>query len=159
MFILGSALHYAYDASGGLWIVGVFAAMDESVWEHLKLAFWPGMLWTIILAIIGKAKVPNFAMARAAALALPSLIIVTGFYGYTALLGRNILVLDIGLFFLAIALGQVCAIFIYRIRQNGARLVNASWFLIAIMALAFSTVSYLPLESSIFVDHSLPAPT
>ena len=38
--LAGTALHFAYD-----WclspLVGLFAPVNESVWEHLKLLFWP----------------------------------------------------------------------------------------------------------------------
>lgn len=41
--LLGTALHYTYALSGECWLVGVFSAMNESVWEHLKLAVWPSL--------------------------------------------------------------------------------------------------------------------
>jgi glycerol uptake facilitator-like aquaporin len=39
IIFLGSALHFTYELSGKLAIVGAFSAVNESVWEHLKLAF------------------------------------------------------------------------------------------------------------------------
>jgi hypothetical protein len=41
IIFLGSALHFTFEWSGNQPAVGIFSAVNESVWEHLKLAFWP----------------------------------------------------------------------------------------------------------------------
>lgn len=40
---VGSLLHFAWEWSGRSAVVAVFAATNESTWEHLKLAFWPAL--------------------------------------------------------------------------------------------------------------------
>jgi hypothetical protein len=37
--ILGSVLHFAFEWSGRAIPIGPIAAVNESVWEHLKLGF------------------------------------------------------------------------------------------------------------------------
>jgi len=41
IILLGSMLHFTFELSGENPVVGVFSAVNESVWEHLKLAYWP----------------------------------------------------------------------------------------------------------------------
>lgn len=41
--VIGSFLHFAYAACS-LPVVGMFAPVSESVWEHLKLLYWPVLL-------------------------------------------------------------------------------------------------------------------
>ena len=45
MVVLGSALHFLFDLAGGWPTLALIAAVNESIWEHLKLAFWPGLFW------------------------------------------------------------------------------------------------------------------
>ena len=40
--ILGSLSHFFYGWSGNFFLVGFFSPVNESVWEHLKLLFFPG---------------------------------------------------------------------------------------------------------------------
>ena len=47
IIILGTLLHFTFEWSGFQEIVGVFSAVNESVWEHLKIAFWPALLYLI----------------------------------------------------------------------------------------------------------------
>ena len=46
--LAGSALHFLYD----LWpnpLTAVFAPVNESVWEHLKLLYWPFLAAAFVL--------------------------------------------------------------------------------------------------------------
>ncbi|MCI8518676.1 MAG: hypothetical protein HFJ51_00655, partial [Clostridia bacterium] len=47
-FILGTLLHFTYKLSNNNMLVAAFSAINESVWEHLKLLFFPMLLTTII---------------------------------------------------------------------------------------------------------------
>jgi hypothetical protein len=152
--LLGSALHFTYQASGQFWVVGVISAMNESVWEHLKLAYWPGLFWTGILCAQRLSGANNFWAGRAAALALPPFFIASGFYAYTKILGSHSLVLDIGLFMISVAVGQLCAVLIYRANQVSRELVWVFAGSITLMTLAFSFASFFPPGLPIFVDNS-----
>jgi hypothetical protein len=45
---LGSLLHFAFEWSGELRPVAIFAAVNESVFEHLKLTYWPALFYTAV---------------------------------------------------------------------------------------------------------------
>lgn len=153
--LLGSALHFTFEASGRFWVVGVFSAMDESVWEHLKLAFWPGMLWTGILYALRPTETKNFWAGRTIALALPPILIAVGFYAYTGILGSHLLVLDIGLFVFSVAIGQLCAVLIYRTKFAAHELQWVWAGSIILMTFVFSLASFFPPDLPIFIDESI----
>ncbi len=41
--VVGAVLHFAFEWSGQLEPVGVIAAVNESIWEHFKIGFWPAL--------------------------------------------------------------------------------------------------------------------
>lgn len=45
--MVGSIMHFIYDWSGKLVLVGIIAPVNESVWEHLKLTFLPTIFWWV----------------------------------------------------------------------------------------------------------------
>lgn len=45
--ILGTLLHFTYEWSQNNAIVGLFSAVNESTWEHLKLLFFPMFFLTL----------------------------------------------------------------------------------------------------------------
>lgn len=105
-FILGTLLHFTYQISSENGVIAIFSAINESVWEHLKLLFFP-MLITIIIGIFYTNKrVPNFICAKTIGTIAVMLFTVTFFYTYTGVLGKNISVIDISSFFIATILGE-----------------------------------------------------
>ena len=46
--ILGTILHFTYEVLEENIVVGAFSAVNESVWEHLKLIFFPMLIVAII---------------------------------------------------------------------------------------------------------------
>lgn len=148
----GSALHFAFDWSGGWRPVALLAAVNESIWEHLKLAFWPGLLW----AAIERARmrpVPNgFWATKGLALVVPPVLIVAIFSTYTALLGRNLFALDIGTFVAAVVAGQLVSTLLLMAGTARGVLAVTGRIALAVQALAFATLTYYPPAFGIFVD-------
>lgn len=50
----GTALHFLYQLSKKNIVVGIFAAVNESVWEHIKILFTPIFIMSFINSIINK---------------------------------------------------------------------------------------------------------
>ena len=100
--IFGTALHFAYEWSGRSPIVGVFGAVNESVWEHLKLLYVPMLLFGIAEYFLYGKKLPNFVQIRFLSILLGMAIIIVGFYTYTGIIGSHFLIVDIVLFILAV---------------------------------------------------------
>jgi len=87
--------------------VALFSAVNESVWEHLKLVAFPFLFFSFIEIYFLKKNLKNFFLAKTAEAYLSTSFIVVFFYSYTALLGKNLLFLDIGSFWVAIFLGKL----------------------------------------------------
>lgn len=102
--IVGCLMHFAYKLSGeNIW-VSFIAPVNESPWEHLKLLFWPAIMYMVAeFFIYGKYNKSFFAVKMTSILSGLMFILIF-FYTYSGILGFNLLVLDILDFFLAVAL-------------------------------------------------------
>lgn len=106
----GTLLHFVYQWSGSNSIVGLFSPVNESVWEHLKLLFYPMSLWIIFGYFkFGKSN-PNYISAALIGLLSGLILIPVLFYTYTSITLESILALDITIFVLSI----IVAFFIMR---------------------------------------------
>jgi hypothetical protein len=150
--LLGSALHFAYAWSGQSGWVAIFAAINESVWEHLKLAFWPAVLWSLVGALTIRGAVQNFWIGRAVAVTAPPVLIAGGFYGYTALIGRHLLAADLVLFGLSILAGQLAALAVYQLPNLGGVATRLAIVFIAVGCVAFGSLSFVPPDLALFDD-------
>ena len=107
MVIVGSLLHFAFEWSGRSRFVGIFSAVNESVWEHLKLGFWSLVFYSLIEYGFIQDRVNNFLVGKAIGLLALDLFIVAVFYSYTALIGRHIVAVDIGIYVTGCLICQV----------------------------------------------------
>ena len=57
--VLGVLLHFTYEWFGDNAVVGLFSAVNESTWEHLKLLFFPIMLLTILEVLLRGNMLPD----------------------------------------------------------------------------------------------------
>ncbi len=112
--ILGTLLHFTYNWSQNNKIVGIFSAVNESVWEHLKLVFFPILIYSIIEYFLLKNVPNNYIAAKAIAMFVSISFITVFFYAYTGIIGRNFFILDILSFIIAIILAEFVA---YKIMQ------------------------------------------
>ena len=106
--VLGTLFHFAYDFYCQNFLVGIFAATNESTFEHLKLLLYPYLIYSIIEFFILKrtsfAYIDNFVCSKTLGLIGGLISIVILFYTYTGVLGYNIDFINIAIFFISVFL-------------------------------------------------------
>jgi len=105
--VLGSVLHFVFDWSGHLATVGVISSVNESVFEHLKLTFWPTLLYAAITYRVLRKSTNNFLIAKTAGIYVIPAAIIAMSYSSIGITGSESLVADISFFVVAVALGQI----------------------------------------------------
>ena len=153
MILLGSAMHFTFAWLGNWTPLALVAAVNESIWEHLKLAFWPGLLWACLTPLP-----PNFSRwyvmsSKGVSLLITAILIVTIFTTYTAILGRNLLFLDIGTFVFAICVGQLISALLLKSGASQTRFVFVlGTLLLALQLIAYSLFTFFPPDHWLFVE-------
>lgn len=102
--VLGTLSHFFYQWSHENMLIGLFSPVNESVWEHLKLLFFPALMYMLIeQKAMGKAM-PGLLGKNLLGLFAGLLVMPLLFYGYTAFSGKSILLVDIGIFCVCVLL-------------------------------------------------------
>jgi hypothetical protein len=152
IIILGSVLHFTFEWSGGNSAVGVFSAVNESVWEHLKLVFWPALLFMFIEYVPLKKKTNNFALAKTVGVYLAIFIIPIIFYSYTAITGKSIFLIDISTFVIAVIIGQISSYKLLMHKKLPESFDRTSLVLLVLLGIAFVSFTFYPPQLPIFRD-------
>ena len=148
--IAGGALHFVFDLSGGWRPLAVVAAVNESVWEHLKLGFWPALIYFFIeYRFIMKSK--NIMFAKASGILLIPVTITVLFYLYTGFI-EDMLAIDLIIFVLAVVIGQLVSYRILVLRALPSWLNKLGMIILILLVVAFSTLTYFAPELPIFED-------
>lgn len=148
----GSALHFVFEWSGEWPPLALIAAVNESVWEHLKLAFWPGIIYSLIAYPFLKRKSKNFWTAKTAGLYAMPIVIIVMFYSYLAIAGKSNLAYDISTFILAVSAGQLLSYHLMTkdIHQHSVKIIAVA--LLLIITAAFCLFTFLPPKFPLFRD-------
>jgi hypothetical protein len=150
--IAGSVLHFVFEWSGGWEPVGVVAAVNESVWEHFKIAFWPALLYAIFEYPFLRRATNNFFIAKAVGIYVMPIAIAVIFYSYTAIWGEEILIVDILIFIVAVALGQLASYKILTMRRLPRWTGKVGLAMVVLLAVAFGVFTFYPPHLGIFKD-------
>jgi hypothetical protein len=151
--VLGSLLHFLIDWTKHNRLVAVFAAVNESYWEHIKIAVWPVMLAQLALFLSGGHQNPSFIPAATIALYSIPISMVGLVFAYKTLTKRNILWVDITVFFMTIAIAQTLFILVLdQLRPTLATIIFAVFFLLGLIV-AFGLFTLRPpREPDPFID-------
>jgi len=149
--IVGSMLHFTFELSGHQPVVGVFSAVNESVWEHLKIAFWPTLMYAIFEYRYLNKRTNNLFSAKAIGIYAIMFIIPTIFYSYTLFTEENLIV-DILSFIFAIIVGQLISYKLLTFKKLSKSLELVSLVALVILALAFVVFTFYPPQIQLFQD-------
>ena len=87
--VLGTLAHFCYEWSGEKLLVGAFCAVNESTWEHMKLLFFPALLFTMVQLAAAKERDGALPAARAVGVTAGLALIPTLYYTYTGVWRRQ----------------------------------------------------------------------
>ena len=152
VFLLGALLHFLFEWSGESKAVGLIASVNESVWEHFKQGFWPMFLYAAIEYRFLRDHVNTFFGAKATAVYLIPIITGLVFYGYTAIIGEEILIVDILIFLSAIVVGQLTSYKIMTLPKLPRYANVVSIILIVLLASILMLFTFFPPHLPIFLD-------
>ncbi|MCS7129094.1 MAG: DUF6512 family protein [Candidatus Caldarchaeum sp.] len=151
IILMGSLLHFTYEMSGRNPAVALISAVNESVWEHLKLPFFPALMLAAFQYARLRKFYPNFFYGKAVGVFSMPVIIVVGFYAYKAVFHSSNLAYDIGLFMASVAAGQLIS---YKlVLKHGVKPVNILPIIALTLAVAlFFLFTFNPPHLEIFKD-------
>ncbi|MFC1949164.1 DUF6512 family protein [Chloroflexota bacterium] len=150
--VLGSLLHFVFELSGELAPVGIFAAVNESVFEHLKLTYWPTLVYAACTYRIIRNSSNNFIIAKTAGIYVMPLSIIVLFYAYTIITGTEILIVDILIFIVAVALGQLTSYKLLTMNRLPNSLHWIALSLLVALAVIYGVFTFYPPQVPFFQD-------
>ena len=154
--IVGTLWHFIYEWSGENPIVGAIASVNESVWEHLKLLFFPALFYFIIEYFLSKERYENLIPADVIGIFMGMLTIVAFFYTYSGILGYNVAVLDIFSYFLGLGIMLYVKSCILKKKSFCSKTAKyLSLIITAVTAVLFIAWSFSPPQLGIFIPPAL----
>lgn len=151
--LLGPLLHFVYQWSGENRLAAAFSAVNESVWEHMKILFFPLFLVALAEMVVFTQRYRNFLAVKFVSVMAGVLLMPVLYYTYTGVWGRGCLAGDIAIFYLCAAISQLISCrLLERGRLGGGGRQVAGLFGLWAAAFLFMYCTYHPPALAIFRD-------
>ena len=147
----GTLLHFLYDLTGGALWTAPFSGVNESTWEHMKLLFWPMLIFAMVQSLFFRDREELWCVKlRGMLLGLAAIPIL--FYTYNGAVGKSPDWINIAIFFISAAIA-----YIYETRRfNSGKAVCASpraaFTVLCVIALLFAVFTFAPPPIGLFKD-------
>lgn len=140
--VVGTLAHFLYDLSGHNKFIGLFAAVNESTWEHIKIALTPTLLWGLVDGFVYGSN-PNYFLAKLTSLIVIIVLMPLLFYGHKLVARKDYFVFDIVSFYIVIIASQLAfygllqippvSFFVYYLSCAGLFVVIACYMILTLM--------------------------
>ena len=100
--VIGTSSHFFYQWSGENFFVGLVSPVNETVWEHLKLLFFPALLYMLWEKVWLDERYPESFCRNLRGLWAGLAVMPIPYYGYTLFTGKDYLWADIGIFIVSV---------------------------------------------------------
>ena len=147
----GTLLHFLYDWLGEAAWVAPFSGVNESTWEHMKLLFWPMLLYAFVQSFFFKDR-GDFWCVKFRGILLGLALIPLLFYTCNGVIGKTPDWFNIAIFFVSAA-----AAYLYEARlfeRGTATCKRPRWAVAVLCGLAalFVVFTFLTPEIGVFRD-------
>ena len=153
--VFGTLSHFLYDCSGQNLFIALFAPVNESIWEHMKLLF-SRYCYMRFSCLISDSRKKNFHTLRDSLLLgnfIGTFSIPILYFTYSGILGHHVLIADIAVFLLGL-------FFAFRFAWKGKDTPRTDprrkwiYLLTALLALLFFIFTFYPPRIGLFLDLS-----
>ena len=147
----GTLLHFLYDWLGEAKWIAPFSGVNESTWEHMKLLFWPMLLYAVAESFFFTDR-EDFWCVKLRGTLLGLGLIPLLFYTYNGVVGRSPDWLNIAIFFVSAALAYLYETRLYKKGTVTCKHPKAAVALLGGIALLFVVFTFLTPMLGIFRD-------
>lgn len=150
--VVGTLLHFLFDWTGGNVIAALFSAVNESIWEHLKLLFYPMLTVSVIEYFFWGKETECFWPIKLTGMIIGLVLIPVIYYTYTGVLGVKADWFNITIFFLAAAAVYWAETKLFQKKPVCKINCKMAMALIVLIAVIFTVFTFLPPRIPFFQD-------
>ena len=147
----GTLLHFLYDWLSRAFWIAPFSGVNESTWEHMKLLFWPMLLFAAIQSrFFGERQ--DFICIKARGILTGLLLIPVLFYTYNGAIGKSPDWVNITIFFISAAIAFVYETRLFSEGRVICKKPKRALALLCVIAVLFAVFTFKTPTLGIFKD-------
>ena len=147
----GTLLHFLYDWLGRTVWIAPISGVNESTWEHMKLLFWPMMIFAIVQHFFSKDR-EDFWCVKLRGILLGLFLIPILFYTYNGVIGHSPDWINIAIFFISAAAAYLYETRLFNIKNLRCSSPRRALIALSAIAILFIVFTFATPMLGIFRD-------
>lgn len=152
--VLGTILHFLYDLTNQSVLVAPFSAINESTFEHMKLMYFPMLIFSLIQSRFFK-EYKSFWCVKLIGILTGLALIPALFYTYNGAFGKSPDFINIAIFFIAAALAFLLEEYLLRNEKLNSCFSASAFLVILLIGGLFVLFTFAPQQLPIFKDPNI----
>ncbi len=149
--LFGTLLHFTYDWSNQSSIVGLFSAVNESTWEHMKILFFPMLIFAVVEYSVFREQ-RNFWCIKLLGILDGVVMIPILYYTYNGAIGQSPDWLNITFFVISAGMAYLLEAYLVKRDFNCRLSQRFAIFLIVLLGVIFISFTFYPPKIPLFID-------
>lgn len=150
--VAGVLLHFLFDWTNQSVLVAPFSAVNESIWEHTKLLFFPMFMFALAESrYIGK-RYESFWCVKLIGIVLGVILIPVLYYTINGIFGSTPDWVNIAIFFVTAAVSYFVETKLLKQNAMDCKSPGTALLILVLMALLFMVLTFIPPHIPLFED-------
>ncbi len=149
--LFGTLLHFLYDWTSGCLIVAPFSAVNESTWEHMKLIYFPMLVFSFIQCYFFKER-KDFWFVKLIGILTGIILIPVLFYTLGGIFGTTPSWVNIAIFFISAAVAFLVEAKLLKCDCLPCQVPILAFVVIVVIGVLFSVFTFLTPQLPLFKD-------
>ncbi len=147
----GTLLHFLYDWTNESVIAAPFSGVNESTWEHMKLLYFPMLVFALIQSRYFKEN-KDFWCVKLCGISFGLVMIPVLFYTYNGAFGKSPDWLNITIFFISAASVFLLETLLFKNENFKCKIPRLSFLLICFIGVLFVLFTFVTPTVPLFKD-------
>ena len=147
----GTLLHFLYGWLGEAVWVAPFSGVNESTWEHMKLLYFPMLIYALIQSRFFPDR-KDFWCVKLVGVAVGLLLIPMLFYTINGSFGKSPDWINIAIFFVAAAVAYLVETYLYNNALLKCPHPRLAFFVIVLICILFVVFTFITPQIPLFRD-------
>lgn len=147
----GVLLHFMYEWTNENVFISPFSAVNESIWEHMKLVYFPMVIFMIIQSRFFK-EYENYLFVKLVGIISGLILIPVLYYTYNGAFGKSYDWLNIAFFFISLSFSFILETYLLKKGSFGYKGKSLAIIFICLIGLVFAIFTFAAPKLPLFQD-------
>ena len=147
----GTVLHFLYGMLGKAVWIAPFSGVNESTWEHMKLLFWPMLIYAAVQRLLFRDS-KGFWCIKLRGILMGLTLIPVIFYTYNGVIGKSPDFINIAIFFVSAAVSYIYETRLFNKDAFRCKQQRSAFIALCVIAASFVLFTFITPNLGIFKD-------